>query len=90
MCDEQISFCSPFHDFMLENMRRFVFELQGKKSVAINKQLQQLAFINPGRLTAEFNPEFSNREKRKLSRLMEQQGGRNDIGYVLLSLNLFL
>eukprot|EP00112_Aurelia_sp_Birch-Aquarium-sp1_P019736 Seg4945.1 transcript_id=Seg4945.1/GoldUCD/mRNA.D3Y31 product="ARL14 effector protein" protein_id=Seg4945.1/GoldUCD/D3Y31 len=53
-----------------------------KKSVAVNKELQQLAFINPGRLTvtAGFNPEFSNREKRKLSRLMEQQSGKREKG----------
>ncbi|XP_065060051.1 ARL14 effector protein-like [Rhopilema esculentum] len=59
-----------------------------RKSVAINKELQQLAFINPGRLTvtAGFNPEFSNREKRKLSRLMEQQNGKSEAGKGLCGL----
>ena len=52
---------------------------QDKKPMT--KEIQQLAFINPGRLTAAgFNPEFSNREKRKLSRLMDQQNGRSEAG----------
>lgn len=52
-----------------------------KDKKPMTKEIQQLAFINPGRLTAAgFNPEFSNREKRKLSRLMDQQNGRSEAG----------
>eukprot|EP00794_Sanderia_malayensis_P009890 gene9890-10902_t len=47
----------------------------------IHKELQHLAFVNPGRLTwtAGFNPDNSNREKRKLSRLVERQHNKTHL-----------
>jgi len=54
----------------------------GSQTERLKREMQQLAFYNPGPSTKDllgFKPEFSNREKRKLNRLLEDKNAERKL-----------
>ncbi|XP_019625471.1 PREDICTED: ARL14 effector protein-like isoform X4 [Branchiostoma belcheri] len=59
-------------------MTEEVLDESGKSHPTLERTLQHLQFRNPGPMLQDFDPEKSEREKRKLTRMVQQQKQKAD------------